>query len=68
MSQQMTQTLPLLPLTSGVVLPGMVFTMALETEDAQVATEAAGNAGGRLGPRAPHRGEVRIGRGRRRDR
>jgi ATP-dependent Lon protease len=46
--QQMTQTLPLLPLTSGVVLPGMVFTMALETEDAQVATEAAGNAGGRL--------------------
>jgi ATP-dependent Lon protease len=48
MSQQMAQTLPLLPLTSGVVLPGMVFTMALETEDAQVATEAAGNAGGRL--------------------
>jgi ATP-dependent Lon protease len=48
MPQQMTQTLPLLPLTSGVVLPGMVFTMALETEDAQVATEAAGNAGGRL--------------------
>jgi ATP-dependent Lon protease len=26
----------------------MVFTMALETEEAQVATEAAGNAGGRL--------------------
>ena len=48
MPQQMTQTLPLLPLTSGVVLPGMVFTMALETEEAQVATEAAGNAGGRL--------------------
>jgi ATP-dependent Lon protease len=48
MPQQMTQTLPLLPLTSGVVLPGMVFTMALETEEAQVAAEAAGSAGGRL--------------------
>jgi ATP-dependent Lon protease len=45
---QMTQTLPLLPLTSGVVLPGMVFTMALETEEAQVAAEAAGAVGGRL--------------------
>ena len=45
---QMTQTLPLLPLTSGVVLPGMVFTMALETEEARVAVEAAGSAGGRL--------------------
>ena len=45
---QMTQTLPLLPLTSGVVLPGMVFTMALETDEARVATEAAGSAGGRL--------------------
>jgi ATP-dependent Lon protease len=45
---QMTQTLPLLPLTSGVILPGMVFTMALETEEARVAAEAAGSAGGRL--------------------
>ncbi len=45
---QMTQTLPLLALTSGVVLPGMVFTMALETEDSRVAAEAAGSAGGRL--------------------
>ena len=45
---QLTQTLPLLPLTSGVVLPGMVFTMALETEEAQVAAEAAGSVGGRL--------------------
>lgn len=42
------QTLPLLPLTSGVVLPGMVFTMALETEEARVAAEAAGSVGGRL--------------------
>ncbi len=42
------QTLPLLPLTSGVVLPGMVFTLALESEEAKVAAEAAGSAGGRL--------------------
>ena len=41
-------TLPLLPLTSGVVLPGMVFTMALETDEAKAAVEAAGSAGGRL--------------------
>jgi len=43
-----TQTLPLLPLTSGVVLPGMVFTMALESDEARAAAEAAGSAGGRL--------------------
>ncbi|HXY44385.1 MAG TPA: LON peptidase substrate-binding domain-containing protein, partial [Acidimicrobiales bacterium] len=42
------QTLPLLPLTSGVVLPGMVFTLALETDEARAAVEAAGSAGGRL--------------------
>jgi ATP-dependent Lon protease len=42
------QTLPLLPLTSGVVLPGMVFTMALETEEARAASEAAGSVGGRF--------------------
>ncbi|HTW07580.1 MAG TPA: AAA family ATPase, partial [Acidimicrobiales bacterium] len=42
------ETLPLLPLTSGVVLPGMGFTMALETEEAQVALDAAGSVGGRL--------------------
>ncbi len=41
-------TLPLLPLTSGVVLPGMVFTMALESEEARAAVEAARSAGGRL--------------------
>ena len=45
---QLTQTLPFLPLTSGVVLPGMVFTMALETDEAQAAAEAAGSVGGRL--------------------
>ena len=41
-------TLPLLPLKSGVILPGMVFTMALESEEARVAVEAARSAGGRL--------------------
>ena len=41
-----TENLPLLPLTSGVVLPGMVFTMALESEEARAAAEAAEAAGG----------------------
>ncbi|MGP0032151.1 MAG: endopeptidase La [Acidimicrobiales bacterium] len=41
-------TLPLLPLKSGVVLPGMGFTMALESDEARAAVEAARSAGGRL--------------------
>ena len=41
-------TLPLLPLKSGVVLPGMVFTMALESDEARAAVEAARSSGGRL--------------------
>jgi ATP-dependent Lon protease len=41
-------TLPLLPLKSGVILPGMVFTMALESNESRVAVEAARSAGGRL--------------------
>jgi len=41
-------TLPLLPLKSGVILPGMVFTMALESDEARVAVDAARSAGGRL--------------------
>src|SRR5580698_8270350 len=41
-------TLPLLPLKSGVVLPGMVFTMALESDEARAAVESARSAGGRL--------------------
>jgi len=44
---EMTQTLPLLPLASGVVLPGMGFTMARETEAARVAVDAAAQVGGR---------------------
>ncbi len=47
-NQTENQTLPVLPLKSGVVLPGMVFTMALESEEATAATEAAASAGGRL--------------------
>ena len=43
-----TVTLPLLPLKSGVILPGMMFTMALESDEARVAVEAARSAGGRL--------------------
>jgi ATP-dependent Lon protease len=42
------ENLPLLPLTSGVVLPGMVFTMALESDEARAAAEAAEAADGRF--------------------
>ncbi len=41
-------TLPLLPLKSGVMLPGMVFTIALESAEALAAADAATSAGGRL--------------------
>ena len=41
-------TLPLLPLKSGVVLPGMVFSMALESDESRAAVGAARSAGGRL--------------------
>jgi ATP-dependent Lon protease len=43
-----TETLPLVSLTSGVILPGMVFTLALETDEARAAVEAAGTSAGRL--------------------
>ena len=36
-----TLTLPVLPLTTGVVLPQMVVTVALETDEAQAAADAA---------------------------
>jgi len=45
---EFNENLPLLPLTSGVVLPGMVFTMALESAEAKAAAEAAGAADGRF--------------------
>ncbi len=43
-----TTILPLLPLSTGVVLPAMVVTMALESDDAKVAVDAALAGDGRL--------------------
>ena len=43
-----TQVLPLLPLTSGVVLPGMVVTLMLETPEAKAAVAAAREGDGEL--------------------
>jgi ATP-dependent Lon protease len=41
-------TLPVLPLTTGVVLPQMVITLALETDEARAAADAASAATGQL--------------------
>ena len=38
-------TLPLLPLSTGVVLPQMVVTLALETDEAKAAADAMGDDG-----------------------
>jgi ATP-dependent Lon protease len=43
-----TKILPLLPLTTGVVLPGMVVTLTLESEEAKRAVAAARAADGEL--------------------
>jgi ATP-dependent Lon protease len=43
-----TFALPLLPLTTGVVLPGMAVTLALETPEARAAVAAAQSADGEL--------------------
>jgi len=43
-----TESLPLLPLNTGVVLPQMVVTIALETDEARRAGRAAAAAGDRL--------------------
>jgi ATP-dependent Lon protease len=48
MSDTKTQLLPLLPLTQGVVFPQMVVTIALETDEAKRAGEAAALADNRL--------------------
>src|SRR5919106_275139 len=48
MPELSTETLPLLPLTSGVVLPGMVVTATLETPESRAAASAANDAGGQL--------------------
>jgi len=41
MTELHTETLPLLPLTTGVVLPGMVVTLTIESPDAAAALDAA---------------------------
>jgi ATP-dependent Lon protease len=43
-----TSVLPLLPLATGVVLPGMVVTMAIESEEAKAALEATVSSEGRI--------------------
>jgi ATP-dependent Lon protease len=48
MSDTKTQLLPLLPLTQGVVLPQMVVTIALETDEAKRAGSAAAEAGDQI--------------------
>jgi ATP-dependent Lon protease len=48
MSDLDTLTLPLLPLTTGVVLPGMVVTLTLESAEARAAVDAAASDDDRL--------------------
>src|SRR5512133_3872352 len=48
MSDLDTLTLPLLPLTTGVVLPGMVVTLTLESPEARAAVDAAASDDERL--------------------
>jgi ATP-dependent Lon protease len=55
-----TQALPLLPLTTGVVLPGMVVTLTIESDEAAAAVEAADGAELLLVPRLDGR-YARIG-------
>ena len=58
-----TMTLPVLPLTDDVVLPGMVVTLALETNEAKAAADAAAKAGDTLllVPRHPDGRYARVG-------
>ena len=42
------KTLPLLPLTTGVVLPGMVVTLALETDEARASADVALQGGAQV--------------------
>src|SRR5687767_9257661 len=48
MSDLNALTLPVLPLSTGVVLPGMVVTIALETDEARAAADAAASTDDRL--------------------
>src|SRR5262245_7362462 len=63
MAELDTLTLPVLPLTNDVVLPGMVVTLALETDEARAAAEAAGKANDTvlLVPRRAEGGYARVG-------
>jgi len=56
-----TVTLPVLPLTNDVVLPGMVVTLALETDEARAAADAAAKAGSTL-LLVPRHGDGRYAR------
>ncbi len=55
-------TLPLLPLSTGVVLPQMVVTLALETDEARAAADAADRGRRRAPARAAPRRALRAGR------
>ncbi|HYF11383.1 MAG TPA: LON peptidase substrate-binding domain-containing protein, partial [Actinomycetota bacterium] len=48
MAQLDTQILPLLPLTTGVVLPGMVVTLTIESDDARRAVAASESTDGEI--------------------
>ena len=48
MPQLDTHVLPLLPLTTGVVLPGMVVTLTIESDEARRAVTAAESSEGEL--------------------
>jgi ATP-dependent Lon protease len=63
MAELDTLTLPVLPLTNDVVLPGMVVTLALETDEARAAADAAGKASDTvlLVPRRAEGGYARVG-------
>src|SRR5881296_2991075 len=64
MAEQLETTiLPLLPLTTGVVLPHMVVTLTLETPEARAAVSAARSAGDTLllVPRTESGAYARVG-------
>ncbi len=48
MADLKTQVLPLVPLTTGVILPHMVVTLALETDEARAGVDAAEGTGGHV--------------------
>jgi ATP-dependent Lon protease len=60
MTELHTETLPLLPLTTGVVLPGMVVTLTIESPEAAAAMGAAAEGEVVLVPRIEGR-YARVG-------